>query len=53
MNYELPLFNTPPWPKLEKNGNIDIFEIVAPPLTVTKVVPELYPTDNIGIWPRL
>ena len=40
----------PPRPKLGKIGNVDYFDIVAPPLTLAKTVPKTYQTDTWGLF---
>ena len=42
---------TPPLgPKLGKIWNVDYFDIVAPPLTLTKTVPKSHQTDTWGLF---
>ena len=42
---------TPPLgPKLRKIWNVDYFDIVAPPLTLTKTVPKSHQTDTWGLF---
>ena len=43
---------TPPplGPKLGKIWNVDYFDIVAPPLTLTKTVPKSHQTDTWGLF---
>ena len=41
---------TPPRPKLGKIWNVDYFDIVAPPLTLTKTVPKSHQTDTLGLF---
>ena len=40
----------PPRPKLGKIWNVDYFDIVAPPPTLTKTVPKSHQTDTWGLF---
>ena len=41
---------TPPRPNLGKMLNVDYFDIVAPPLTLAKTIPNSYQTGTWGLF---